>query len=59
MNPDILEAIKRDCESIEKNGWGVVTIKIKNGEIYLIESTLSHLIEKPLDNCVKREYILK
>lgn len=57
MNADTLKEIERQCEIVEQSGFGTVKLDIKNGTIYLIETSCSVLIQKPdkvLDKCLKK-----
>lgn len=59
MNQPLLQVIKNEIEKIEQSsGFGSVTINIKDGGRYQIESTHSVLIDcqkKALDSAYKKE----
>ena len=53
MNADTLERIKSECEIVEQSGFGTVKIAVKNGAIYLIETSCSQLVELPSAEILK------
>jgi|GEM_PF-5611021 len=46
--------IKKQVEKVESSGFGEVSIKIKNGAVYRVVSSVDSLFDKPhLDKCSK------
>jgi len=46
MDTKTLEFIKEEIEKIEAHGHGEVIIKIKNGFVYRVISSLDYLLDK-------------
>ncbi len=50
MKDACLRSVKQKVELVESQGFGEVTIKIKNGMVYRVLQTIDTIIESDLTN---------